>query len=735
MSIDSDLIRGHVDTIILKTLTTGDKYGYEIIKEITEKSNGTYELKQPTLYSCLKRLEGQGLISAYWKNSDIGGKRHYYKLTKKGRNFYETNMNQWFASRSIIDNLMGSEKTNTTNESTPLKDTENLATETLESAEQEKPEENPEVSLENEETTGQLVTEELSPLTGAQLTLDENNAIIQTETTPRNFNIEDISEDEEELLKGYYKTDEDQINFFASSTFGESETEDVLSKIIANNQAKENTLDGYNEETVSNVADKEQHKPTTTGDDYDDISLDSTFYKTFGGADLSLYRESSNATYFDNIRDNLSEVELNKEQEENTELEQEEKESELNDFSHSYSGFTFGFGSTTQESDNTEENPVNNDDDPNNYGYKTNEDDLNSYSSNSTYSFISSYDDEEDDDNSSSELNFGKVAEDDDDDADLYMPSFNEDTNSFNDEIDDEDEQSITNFASSFGEDDDTNYNQIIEDNNASNEEDYNNEALDILDSSDYAEKETANVYYDDFNIGLSTRGSSPLSYSPAYTEINDKEKLNHLSSYALTPVYNLKDAITNETNNDITYNDLTEELKSAGLTLRPYSKKEKASEKDKNYLLANKIKSFSSLISYGILLLLLLGSYFIAKTCGYLNLSKVDTSIGGISYFLIAGAVMFVLPLIYTTIFFINPTKKVKPNYSSIVSLIFALLFFIVCINVIYTINILLGFTKFTQTDYNHLLWLLPLVCSSYIIIQSACYSILFKSRKFNST
>ena len=34
MAIDSDLIRGHVDTIILKTLASGDKYGYEIIKEI-----------------------------------------------------------------------------------------------------------------------------------------------------------------------------------------------------------------------------------------------------------------------------------------------------------------------------------------------------------------------------------------------------------------------------------------------------------------------------------------------------------------------------------------------------------------------------------------------------------------------------------------------------------------------------------------------------------------------------
>ena len=73
--IDSDLIRGHIDTIILKILFEGDKYGYEICKEVEEKSNGSYELKQPTLYSCLKRLENQGLISSYWEDSDIGGKR------------------------------------------------------------------------------------------------------------------------------------------------------------------------------------------------------------------------------------------------------------------------------------------------------------------------------------------------------------------------------------------------------------------------------------------------------------------------------------------------------------------------------------------------------------------------------------------------------------------------------------------------------------------------------------
>ena len=104
--IDSDLIRGNIDTIILKTMLNEDKYGLDIIKEVSEKSSGTYELKQPTLYSCLKRLENQELISSYWVDSDIGGRRHYYKLTDKGREFYSKKQEEWAKSKFIIDNLL-----------------------------------------------------------------------------------------------------------------------------------------------------------------------------------------------------------------------------------------------------------------------------------------------------------------------------------------------------------------------------------------------------------------------------------------------------------------------------------------------------------------------------------------------------------------------------------------------------------------------------------------------------
>ena len=107
-TINSDLIRGHINTIILRTLDERDKYGYEIIDEITEKSHGQYTMKQPTLYSALKRLESQGYIKAYWKTDEVssGGRRKYFTLTELGREYSEKNQSEWEYSRTVIDSLI-----------------------------------------------------------------------------------------------------------------------------------------------------------------------------------------------------------------------------------------------------------------------------------------------------------------------------------------------------------------------------------------------------------------------------------------------------------------------------------------------------------------------------------------------------------------------------------------------------------------------------------------------------
>ena len=105
-SVSSDLIRGHINTIILRALYDGDKYGYEIIAEIEQKSHGQYSLKQPSLYSALKRLEKDGYVTSYWGGSVSGGRRKYFSLTETGKTISEQNQAEWEYSRTVIDSLI-----------------------------------------------------------------------------------------------------------------------------------------------------------------------------------------------------------------------------------------------------------------------------------------------------------------------------------------------------------------------------------------------------------------------------------------------------------------------------------------------------------------------------------------------------------------------------------------------------------------------------------------------------
>ncbi len=106
MSITSDLVRGHTETIILAQLLQKDSYGYEINKCIQEKTKGEYELKEATLYSAFRRLEEGKMIESYWGDETTGARRRYYRITKLGRVMYEQNKEEWEKTKRLIDSLL-----------------------------------------------------------------------------------------------------------------------------------------------------------------------------------------------------------------------------------------------------------------------------------------------------------------------------------------------------------------------------------------------------------------------------------------------------------------------------------------------------------------------------------------------------------------------------------------------------------------------------------------------------
>jgi len=106
MNITSDILRGHTETIILKALLEKDSYGYEINKTIQDKTANQFELKEATLYSAFRRLEGEGYISSYWGDETTGARRRYYMITAEGRNYYQKSRQDWEDAKVLIDTLI-----------------------------------------------------------------------------------------------------------------------------------------------------------------------------------------------------------------------------------------------------------------------------------------------------------------------------------------------------------------------------------------------------------------------------------------------------------------------------------------------------------------------------------------------------------------------------------------------------------------------------------------------------
>lgn len=106
MSVASDLIRGHTDTIILSLLCKGDSYGYKINKDIMEYTGGRFEFKEATLYTAFRRLEQSGAISSYWGDENTAARRKYYTITDKGRKQYNDSLEEWEKTKFVVDNLL-----------------------------------------------------------------------------------------------------------------------------------------------------------------------------------------------------------------------------------------------------------------------------------------------------------------------------------------------------------------------------------------------------------------------------------------------------------------------------------------------------------------------------------------------------------------------------------------------------------------------------------------------------
>ena len=92
--------------LVMGLLSNGDMYGYQMIVELERRSDGTFSMKEGTLYPVLHGMEKDGLVVAYEQAAPTGRMRKYYRLTRKGKDALKTETQEWRQYAAAVDAVL-----------------------------------------------------------------------------------------------------------------------------------------------------------------------------------------------------------------------------------------------------------------------------------------------------------------------------------------------------------------------------------------------------------------------------------------------------------------------------------------------------------------------------------------------------------------------------------------------------------------------------------------------------
>jgi PadR family transcriptional regulator len=91
----TQLLRGTLDVLILKTLAGQSLHGYAIAARITERTDGALGIEDGALYQSLHRMEERGWVESAWGHADNGKRARFYRLTATGRRRLQVEAASW----------------------------------------------------------------------------------------------------------------------------------------------------------------------------------------------------------------------------------------------------------------------------------------------------------------------------------------------------------------------------------------------------------------------------------------------------------------------------------------------------------------------------------------------------------------------------------------------------------------------------------------------------------------
>jgi len=105
--MEGEMLKGHLDMIVLAALAGGPAHGYAVIQQIRLRSGGAFDLPEGTIYPVLHRLEQKGLLDSRWTKAESGRERRVYALTRSGRRALADQRAVWRRFAAAIGGLFG----------------------------------------------------------------------------------------------------------------------------------------------------------------------------------------------------------------------------------------------------------------------------------------------------------------------------------------------------------------------------------------------------------------------------------------------------------------------------------------------------------------------------------------------------------------------------------------------------------------------------------------------------
>jgi PadR family transcriptional regulator len=104
--MNKERLKGNLDLLLMSVLAAGPAHGYAVISALRDRSDGTFDLPEGTIYPALHRLERAGLLASSWAEGD-GRRRRVYTLTDQGAAALAAQQAEWRTFASSVHAVLG----------------------------------------------------------------------------------------------------------------------------------------------------------------------------------------------------------------------------------------------------------------------------------------------------------------------------------------------------------------------------------------------------------------------------------------------------------------------------------------------------------------------------------------------------------------------------------------------------------------------------------------------------